>query len=637
MSGSSSVASDVVSRPGYRSDIDGLRAVAVFSVVAYHAFPQLAPGGFVGVDVFFVISGFLISSLILGGLRAGDFSFSDFYARRIRRIFPALIVVMLACWMLGWFLLLPNEYRQLSRHIVAGAAFVSNFVLWGESGYFDQAAALKPLLHLWSLGIEEQFYIVWPLALYLVWKRRVSLLPATVALLLASFLAGAHLAGTDPVAAFYSPWARFWELLAGVLLAHAGRATRHDTSLLGAALVGFAVLWFDEGAWSPWWALFPVLGTYLVVSAGPGGFLNRTVLSHRWLVLGGLISYPLYLWHWPLLAFARIVHGDTPPASVRIAIVAASVVLAYATYRFLERPVRFHLSARQTVPALSLAMLVAGSVGIASVAMNGLPSRVNDAVRPYAAYEYDFGADSRMGSCWLRAADAPNAYATSCVDAPAAGKPLTMVWGDSYAARFFPGVRALTNGEVRLAQLTRSLCPPVLEYGADACAKANGFIAGEIRTLRPQTVILFADWSQYRKSDGSDLVFRQLAATVRRLKESGAPRIVVVGPAPQWRDSLPNNLVRQAVYRGSQAVETRTYYRFNTVVRGVDSALRQQLAASSGAIYFSALEAMCDATGCLTTINGRADGLTSWDDGHLTTPGALYLARKLAESVGGLE
>jgi peptidoglycan/LPS O-acetylase OafA/YrhL len=607
-------------------------------VVAYHAFPQAAPGGFVGVDVFFVISGFLISSIILGGLRAGDFSFGRFYGRRIRRIFPALIVVLLCCWMAGWFVLLPDEYRQLSEHIVAGAAFASNFVLWAESGYFDQAAELKPLLHLWSLGIEEQFYIVWPLALCLVWKRRGYLLPVTAALLLASFLLNVHLAGTDRVAAFYSPLARFWELLVGSLLAHAGQATRRDTSLPGAALIGLAVLSLDESALFPgWWALLPVLGAYLVISAGPGGLLNRTVLSHRWLVLVGLISYPLYLWHWPMLALARVVHGDTPPATVRIAIVAASLVLAYATYRLFEKPVRFSWPARRSVPALSLAMLGAASAGIAAVAMNGLPSRFNDTVRPYVAYQYDFGADGRVGSCWLRAADAPDAYSAACVDAPAGAKPLTMVWGDSHAARFFPGVRALTKGEVRLAQLTRDACPPVLDYGYEPCARANRFIAGQIRALRPQTVILFAAWNHYRRRDGSDRVFRQLAATVRQLKESGVPRIVVVGPAPQWRDSLPNNLVRQAVHSGSHAVDTRTYHKFDATVRSADSALRRELPASTGATYFSALEAMCDAAGCLTTINGRADGLTSWDDGHLTTPGAVYLAGKLAESVGGFD
>jgi len=162
----------MLNAPRYRPDVDGLRAIAVLAVVGYHAFPDLVPGGFVGVDVFFVVSGYLITGLILGSLERGRFSFAEFYARRVKRIFPALIAVLLSCGALGWFVLLPDEYRQLGKHVAAGAGFVSNFMLWREADYFDVLSDLKPLLHLWSLGIEEQFYIVWPILLYAFWRRR---------------------------------------------------------------------------------------------------------------------------------------------------------------------------------------------------------------------------------------------------------------------------------------------------------------------------------------------------------------------------------------------------------------------------------------------------------------------------------
>ena len=210
--------------PKYRADIDGLRAVAILSVVAYHAFPQWVKGGFIGVDIFFVISGFLISTIIFNSLERDSFSFVAFYSRRIRRIFPALMVVLIFCFAFGGFALLAEEYKLLGKHSL-GAGFVSNFVLWKESGYFDAAADTKPLLHLWSLGIEEQFYIVWPSLLWAAWKKKFSLLTLTIAI--ATISLGLNLAKfrIDGAADFYSPTTRFWELLAGSLLAY---ITDHD-------------------------------------------------------------------------------------------------------------------------------------------------------------------------------------------------------------------------------------------------------------------------------------------------------------------------------------------------------------------------------------------------------------------------
>lgn len=203
----------------YRPDIDGLRAIAVLSVVAFHAFPSLLPGGFVGVDVFFVISGFLISSIILAGLDSGRFSFLEFYARRIRRIFPALSLVLLSALCLGLITMFADEYQRLGKHVLGGAGFFSNFVLWKESGYFDVAVETKPLLHLWSLGIEEQFYIIWPLLLWLSWRQCYHPLIMISLLVLMSFMLNITGVRKDIVATFYLPHARFWELLVGAGLA----------------------------------------------------------------------------------------------------------------------------------------------------------------------------------------------------------------------------------------------------------------------------------------------------------------------------------------------------------------------------------------------------------------------------------
>lgn len=208
-----------MSHPKYRPDIDGLRAVAVLSVVAFHAFPNWMKGGFMGVDVFFVISGFLISTIIFENLESDTFSFSEFYARRIKRIFPSLLLILIASYVFGWFILLADEYKQLGKHIAAGAGFISNFVLWNEAGYFDNSAETKPLLHLWSLGIEEQFYIVWPFIIWFAWRKKFNLLTLTIIVALVSFALNIKGVKQDLVATFYSPQTRFWELLSGSVLA----------------------------------------------------------------------------------------------------------------------------------------------------------------------------------------------------------------------------------------------------------------------------------------------------------------------------------------------------------------------------------------------------------------------------------
>jgi peptidoglycan/LPS O-acetylase OafA/YrhL len=287
----------------YRPDIDGLRAVAVGAVVLFHAFPNLAKGGFVGVDVFFVISGFLISSIILEGFAADRFSYLEFYARRIRRIFPALTVVCAISLLLGWYVLLPDEFRQLGKHTAAGAAFVSNFAFWNEAGYFSAAADTKPLLHLWSLGIEEQFYIAWPLALGLLWKWRQRLFLVTLAVAALSFAVNIATLPESPVAAFYSPLSRFWELAAGGALAQIALLRpalltnfANARSLAGILLIAVAVFELTiNSAFPGYWALLPTLGALLIISAGPDAWLNRYVLGNKIAVSVGLSSVRLKL------------------------------------------------------------------------------------------------------------------------------------------------------------------------------------------------------------------------------------------------------------------------------------------------------------------------------------------------------
>ena len=361
----------------YRPDIDGLRALAILPVVLFHAFPNLLPGGFIGVDIFFVISGYLITSILLKDIQAGNYSVKNFYARRVRRIFPALIVVLLFCLALGWIVLTAVEYRALGKHAAGGAGFIANFMFWREAGYFDAAGDIKPLLHLWSLGIEEQFYIFWPLLLYFFAKRSWNILLLILVVALFSFGLNVWQVSSNPSAAFYSPLSRSWELALGAFLAYqalhplqafSSIIERYRSLLSGFGLImvviGFVVI-NESRAFPGWWALLPALGSALLIGTGPHGLVNRVVLSRRIFVWVGLISFPLYLWHWPLLSFARIIYSETPPFDVRAVLVVFSVVLAALTYYLIEKPIRHSSSKRTLIIGLSVLMLcicIAGAV-----------------------------------------------------------------------------------------------------------------------------------------------------------------------------------------------------------------------------------------------------------------------------------
>jgi peptidoglycan/LPS O-acetylase OafA/YrhL len=381
----------------YRPDIDGLRAIAVGSVIAYHAFPNFFKGGFVGVDIFFVISGYLISGIIVDAVQRRRFSYLDFYIRRIRRIFPALVIVIAATLLVGWYVLLPDEFERLGKHLAAGAGFATNLVLWGEAGYFDVSSDTKPLLHLWSLAIEEQFYILWPLILGLVWRRKRGLLLATLSIATISFAYNVVNVVHDPVAAFYSPLARFWELMLGGILAYLVRqngewlAQFHALrAACGLLLICVSVFVLNrEFAFPGYWALLPTFGAFLVIAAGFTNWISKYLLGNRLMVGVGLISYPLYLWHWPILVFAKIVKGGLLTPTDRVTAIAASVALAFLTYRFVEYPIR-HSSSPRAPQGLAAAMAGAGALGLL-IFTGVIDSRLrNENIAPILAASYDW-------------------------------------------------------------------------------------------------------------------------------------------------------------------------------------------------------------------------------------------------------
>lgn len=330
----------------YRSDIDGLRAIAIVAVILFHISESLFPSGFAGVDVFFVISGYLISGNIFRELDRGVFSFKTFYARRIRRLYPALLLVLTSCLAFGWFALFKREFKVLGGELLAGTAFFANFKLYAESGYFDQTAQLKPLLHLWSLSLEEQFYFCLPIFLMLwVSLRKSAVLLAGLTAI--GFAVSWWLTFKNASMAFYFP-TRFWELLMGSLLASvelysSERAAKLKSDFVAAlglvlTLAGVSLLSGAEN-FPGWKALVPTLGTFLLILAGPANRVSKLV-GNKLFVAIGLISYPLYLWHWPLLYFGKMGMSGNDELIHRVIAIVIAVALSVLTYLFVEKPLR---------------------------------------------------------------------------------------------------------------------------------------------------------------------------------------------------------------------------------------------------------------------------------------------------------
>ena len=628
-------------RLDYRPDIDGLRAVAIAAVVAFHAFPAAVRGGFTGVDVFFVISGYLISRIIWRGLAEQSFSLAWFYGRRVLRLFPALILVLVATLAAGRWLFLPDAYETLGKDVASAAAFASNLVLWQDAGYFSENAALRPLTHLWSLAVEEQFYLVFPLLLIATrrsWRLTGAVLGLLAAASFAWNIASVH---ADAAAAFYLLPARFWELALGALLAYAQLSRRGTPSPRvrnAAAFAGLALL--VVAAFCPtassvfpgWWALAPTGAAVLLIAAGPGAIPNRRLLASALFVFVGRISYPLYLWHFPLLVLARVQWGPSLSVPATLTVVAASVVLAYGTYRFVELPVRGLARSRAWRPGVLVAPLAAvGAAGLAVFLAGGLPGRLPVELQQLSTVAFDYKHAYRESRCFLQPWQGARAFRADCVDG-GEGK-LLLLWGDSHAAHLYPGLRAAAGERrFRLAQLTASACPPLLDYRSSErpkCHEINQAALAKARALRPETVVLSAQWEKYRSLEG-------LRGTVAALRQAGVAKIVVVGPSPNWPHGLAQALFREVKREGLDRFPTRVKHELSDAPARADRRLRP-LAHELGVTYIAPLDVLCNRDGCLARVEDRADQLAFWDPSHFTAVGSAWFVDAVApELLGGI-
>jgi peptidoglycan/LPS O-acetylase OafA/YrhL len=627
-------------RLAYRPDIDGLRALAVCIVILYHAFPDTFPGGFIGVDIFFVISGFLITALIYSECSTNTFSLLDFYIRRIKRIFPALLIVLIFCFVFGWFNLLADEYKQLGKHIAASALFVSNLLLWSESNYFDVASYQKPLLHLWSLGVEEQFYVIWPVLIWSAIKRNLHLLYLSLAILLSSFIFSIYeTQNTENLAsAFYLPQSRFWELMVGALLAYllfhpskalekfkaqpgmeVGRGsfvfsntskTKDLLSFLGILSVGLGMALIDKNTRFPgYWALLPVIGAALIVLAGPKAWVNKYLLSNPLMVWVGLISYPLYLWHWPLLSFAQIITGDMPSVPTRIFIVIGSFALAFLTYYFIEKPLRFGGRAKFKTLCLIFLMLVIGYVGFNTYDRDGLTFRLN---------QIQFRLPETLQSLRISQTEKSNIFRDKTLVGES-NKPKIILWGDSYAGHLVVGYEERYSKVYEIVQLNTGGCPPILNMhlpNRKNCIDLNQENFDRVVAENPKKLVLAANWTDYD--------WEKVGPTIDRLQQAGLKSIDLVGPAPQWKDSLYKQLYFHYLKNRDPNIPYRMQFGLNANFLEIEPRLRE-LADKKGVRYISIVAILCNEAGCITRFGDTGDKLASFDGGHFTNYASRFV------------
>lgn len=637
----------------YRPEVDGLRAVAVLPVIVFHTGIslggfQLLPGGYIGVDVFFVISGYLIASILCQELNSGTFTFADFYDRRARRILPALYLMLTACLVPAWLWMDASSLKDLGWSLSAVSLFLSNILYWSRSGYFTATSESDPMLHTWSLAVEEQFYFLFPLMLWILWRAGPKRMTAVFLLLLAASLAAAVTTDSRHTA-FYWPHTRAWELLAGVVLAvnqrsilrlHRYKVLPALAPVTGLLLIVLSVFMLDKNSGVPGWAaLPPVLGTCLILAFAGGTDLGTRILGHRLLVVTGLISYALYLWHQPLFAFLRL-YSDLPPTVWQYSFaVVATFICAAISYRFVEQPVRNRNAfSRKTVTlAVVAGTLALIGIGAAIVSHDGYPDRwsaEHNALGEYQHYKYK--AMVRDKACLLHPTQSFDDLADSCFAREDAS---LILWGDSHAATLYRGFSEIA-GKGRITQLTTARCPPILDlegFGVPHCVENNRRAFQAATENKEADVFLLAIWSLYLPPEGvsygyyGDDYWRQLESTLDELSKAGV-QVTVIGGLPIWYPTLPQRLAK--IYRVEGTVPSHLPLPEFPDVLAVDTQLAA-ITARHGHRFVSVLERRCPDGICQVKVPGKRgeDVLIQWDSSHPTRAGGRLISREILEAV----
>ncbi|MPT47901.1 MAG: acyltransferase [Sphingobium sp.] len=615
----------------YRPDIDGLRTIAVLAVFLFHLNIPPFSGGFTGVDIFFVISGYLITSVIQRDIHEQRFTIVQFYERRVRRIFPALLTVMVLTFFVAWLLFMPDELRDLGASMAAAITFSSNILFWMQTDYFSGPTDFKPLLHTWSLAVEEQFYIFIPplmVALHRWLPKYV--LPILAALTLISFVASCAWVWIDPSGNYYLPHTRAWELLVGSLVALritppiASKRCRDALSVIGLLLLLLPVFLLSKSSIFPAWNAIPTcLGTALLITAGQEHpSLAGRLLSNKPMVGIGLISYSLYLVHWPLIVFAKYALLRDLYASEKILLLGVAFVLAWASWRWIERPFRNPKGfSRKQIFAMALApSLLCAFAGLIIFRMDGIPQRFKGQI---ALAVRDTTQTKQKDICFLRDNmkweqwAGKNCFLVSGVK----NEPVTLLWGDSHANHYINALRDTSDRYRQPVLFYGSAgCPPILgvNFKAADCNRNNKHIASIIRDFGVKRVVLSAYWQRYMESDwfGRDDLIR----TIQQLRDMGT-QVLLIGDNPDFPFANPNYLGVRLSKRDNPNAP------FYSSVRN-DFSFNAQLAPLVGNDnFYDPLKDFCLNKKCLAYDNGN---LLMIDNAHYSKYGSTMALSKMS-------
>jgi peptidoglycan/LPS O-acetylase OafA/YrhL len=634
----------------YRKEIDGLRAVAVSLVVLFHAeffIRSIEPlkGGFIGVDIFFVISGYLITYIIYSDVKENKFSFANFYRRRIKRLFPALSIVLLFVYTFGWFVLNTEEFKNIGLHTLGGAVFFDNIIYYFEAGYFDVSKISKPLLHLWSLGIEEQFYICFPVLLLILIKFCKNNLISTLFLFLSLSLLVGHYStfvlgeiSKYREMSFYLLPSRFWELLAGAVLAiyeiNYFKQSNKDSVInqilpaFGISLIIFSAILFDENTNHPsFLTVIPIVGTILVILFARHDDIVSNILSSRLFVTIGLISYPLYLWHWPILSYLHIVFRETPPATYRALGIVLSLVLAWLTYRFIEKPIRHGRLKNINLIILITPICVFALIGIVTYKLDGISNRnllMNkevylNSIKTDTFYEY---LSTNFEACLPKDLwdNAPKYHDTTrCFQSQKSKYVDIALIGDSHVEHLFPGLSKAMNDKNIVYYIQNDELPQIN-------GKFHNIILHIASDPNIKKVVIGIYWQHYIRFPSTVKYFEEAFIELIEYLNNSGKEVYIVDDVPDFSFHAVACKF-SSIFKESKCAENQSIF---FVKRKKYMDILDNIVDGKKLKLIPITNQFCTENTCSMVVG---NDLFYRDNNHLNIEGAMFLADHIAQAI----